>query len=77
LICISETPENRGGEEGEFLSTNQDEGVLRGEGVLDELSLNKRFYRAVFHPAKAQDAQEIHFCPKVRGLQNSNVNAVG
>jgi hypothetical protein len=49
---------------------------VRGR-VLDELSLNERFYLTVFHPVKAREAQEMNICPKVRGLQNFNVNAVG
>ncbi len=51
--------------------------AVRGEGVLDESWLNKRFFWVIFHPVKAQEAQEMHICPKVKGLQNSHVNAVG
>jgi hypothetical protein len=29
------------------------------------------------HLVKAQEAQEMHICPKTRGSQNSNVNTVG
>jgi hypothetical protein len=58
--------------------TNQDEVLLwGGKGVLGESWMNKRFFWVIFHPVKAQEAQEMHICPKARGLQNSNVNSVG
>ncbi len=47
-----------------------------GEGVLHESWINKRFFWVIFHPVEAQEAQEIHICPKVRGSQNSNFNSV-
>jgi hypothetical protein len=51
--------------------------AVRGEGVVHESWINKRFLWVIFHPVEAQEAQEIHICPKVRGLQNSNFNSVG
>jgi hypothetical protein len=51
--------------------------AVRGEGVAHESGINKRFLWVIFHPVEAQEAQEIHICPKVRGLQNSNFNSVG
>ncbi len=66
------------GGEGRNFSTNQDEVLLwGGRGVLGESWVNKRFFWVIFHPVKAQEAQEMHICPKVRGLQNSNVNSLG
>ncbi len=51
--------------------------AVRGEGVAHESWINKRFIWVIFHPVEAQEAQEIHIWPKVRGLQNSNLNSVG
>jgi hypothetical protein len=46
---------------GGFLWTNRDEILLW----------------VTLHPVKAQEAQEMHTCPKARGFQNSNINTVG
>ncbi len=64
--------------EGEiFLSQSGWSIAVRGEGVAHESWINKRFLWVIFHPVEAQEAHEIHICPKVRGLQNSNFNSVG
>jgi hypothetical protein len=61
-----------GGWEGEvFLDQSGWSIDVKGEGVLDESWINKRFFWVIFLPVKAQEAQEMRICPKVRGLQNS------
>jgi hypothetical protein len=50
---------------------------IEGEGGMDQWWSNKRIFRVIFHPSKAQKAQERCICPKVRGLQNSDLNSVG
>ncbi len=59
------------GEEGgggcEAFSTNQEE-VLHwgGEGGMDQWWSNKWIFWVIFHPGKAQKAQESCICPKGR-----------
>jgi hypothetical protein len=50
---------------------------IEEEGGMDQWWSNKQIFWVIFHPGKAQKAQESCICPKVRGLQNSDLNAVG
>jgi hypothetical protein len=52
--------------------------AVRGKGFLFLMNHDlTRFFCVAFHSVKAQEAQEMHICPKFRGLQTANVYAVG
>jgi hypothetical protein len=50
---------------------------IEGDGGMGQEWTNKKIFWVIFHPGNAQKAQERCFCPKVRGLHNSDLNAVG
>ncbi len=76
FLCTGQKIMSRPGNTGLFQPIRM-KYCIEWEGRMDQWLSNKRIFWVIFHPGKAQKAQERCMCPKVRGLQNSDLNAVG